>query len=146
MTDSFLAGLLRALPAGTVSTEPADLSACAVDQGPVLDDQMPIAVVRAQSVEDVQTVMRAAHAAGVPVVCRGAGTGVSGGAHATEGCLVLSLERMDRILEIHPEDEIARVEPGVSTPTERRGGRVRADVRTGPGQLPPLHHRREHRH
>ncbi|MGM0931621.1 MAG: FAD-binding oxidoreductase [Actinomycetota bacterium] len=113
MTDSFLAGLLHALPAGTVSIEPADLAACAVDQGPVVDHQLPIAVVRAQTVEDVQMVMRAAHAAGVPVVCRGAGTGVSGGAHATEGCLVLNLERMDRILEIHPEDEIARVEPGV---------------------------------
>ncbi|POC78126.1 FAD-binding oxidoreductase, partial [Vibrio vulnificus] len=49
----------------------------------------------------------------VPLVTRGAGTGVSGGAHASTGSVVLSVVRMNRILEIHPEDEIAIVEPGV---------------------------------
>ncbi|MFN3925325.1 MAG: FAD-binding oxidoreductase, partial [Pseudarthrobacter sp.] len=42
-----------------------------------------------------------------------AGTGVSGGAHATKNCIVLSLERMDRILALNPDDETAVVEPGV---------------------------------
>jgi glycolate oxidase len=49
----------------------------------------------------------------VPIVARGAGTGVSGGAHASQGCIVLSLERMNRILDLNPDDETAVVEPGV---------------------------------
>ena len=49
----------------------------------------------------------------MPIVPRGAGTGVSGGAHASEGSVVLSLERMNRILDLNPDDETAAVEPGV---------------------------------
>jgi glycolate oxidase len=70
-------------------------------------------VVRAESVADVQTTVSTCAAHGVPVVARGAGTGVSGGAHASQGCVVLSLERMNRILELNPDDETAVVEPGV---------------------------------
>lgn len=110
---AILAALASSLPAGQLATDPAQLAAYAADQGPVLEHFLPAAVVFAERAEDVQTVMRLATELRVPVVARGAGTGVSGGAHATEGCLVLSLERMNRILEIHPEDEIARVEPGV---------------------------------
>ena len=113
MTDSIISALQAALPTEQVSVREDVLAAHALDQGPVVAHELPIAVVWAQSVEDVQAVMKLAYTHSVPVVCRGAGTGVSGGAHATPGCLVLSLERMDRILEIHPEDEIARVEPGV---------------------------------
>jgi glycolate oxidase len=85
----------------------------AVDQAPVLDYHLPVAVVWAESIEDVQAVVRLCASHGVPIVARGAGTGVSGGAHASEGCVVLSLERMDRILALNPEDETAVVEPGV---------------------------------
>ncbi|WP_251041871.1 FAD-binding oxidoreductase [Arthrobacter sp. ISL-30] len=88
-------------------------SAYAVDQAPILDFHLPLAVVWAETVEDVQHVVRSCAAHGVPIVARGAGTGVSGGAHATEGSLVLSLERMNRILELNPDDETAVVEPGV---------------------------------
>lgn len=49
----------------------------------------------------------------VKVVPRGAGTGVSGGAHATARCIVFSLERMDRLVEIRPQDEVVVVQPGV---------------------------------
>lgn len=107
------AGLPEALPAGSVSTDPAVLSRYAKDQGPVLDYREPLAVVWPQTVEQVQATVRWASAHRVPLVPRGAGTGVSGGAHATEGCVVLSLERMNRILEIRPQDEVAVVEPGV---------------------------------
>jgi len=113
MTASIIEALQAALPVGRFSTSEDVLAAYAVDQGPVLDHWLPAAVVWAESIEDVQAVMRLAGRHGIPVVCRGAGTGVSGGAHATPDCLVLSLERLNRILEIHPEDEIARVEAGV---------------------------------
>ncbi|MCG2624875.1 FAD-binding protein [Arthrobacter sp. I2-34] len=110
---TILTALASLLPAGQLATDEARRAAYAADQGPVLKHFLPAAVVFAERVEDVQAVLRLASEHGVPVVARGAGTGVSGGAHATEGCVVLSLERMNRILEIHPEDEVARVEPGV---------------------------------
>ena len=49
----------------------------------------------------------------VPVVTRGAGTGLSGGANAVDGCVVLDLSRMNRVLEIDEDDLVAVVEPGV---------------------------------
>ncbi|WP_425256451.1 MULTISPECIES: FAD-binding oxidoreductase [unclassified Pseudarthrobacter] len=98
---------------GKVAVNEEVLAAYAVDAAPVLDYQLPVAVVWAESVADVQAVMRTCSAHGVAVVARGAGTGVSGGAHATRGCLILSLERMDRILDLNPDDETAVVEAGV---------------------------------
>lgn len=105
--------LTAALGHAKVAVDEATLAAYAVDQAPVLDFRLPLAVVRAESVADVQATVRACAARGVAVVARGAGTGVSGGAHATEGCVVLSLERMNRILDLNPDDETAVVEAGV---------------------------------
>jgi glycolate oxidase len=107
------AGLAEILPPSAVSTENSVLSRYAKDQGPVLEYREPMAVVWPQTVEQVQATVRWAAEQGVPLVPRGAGTGVSGGAHATDGCVILSLERMNRILEIRPLDEVAVVEPGV---------------------------------
>ena len=101
------------LAAGQVDREEATLRRYAVDQAPVLDYQLPLAVVFPESVEDVQAVLRICAAGKVTIVPRGAGTGVSGGAHATKDCIILSLERMDRILALNPDDETAVVEPGV---------------------------------
>ena len=113
MTRDPLAELVALLPAGAILTEPVDVEPYARDQGPVLDLQLPAAVVWAETVEQVQLVVRWAHTNRIPIVARGAGTGVSGGAHATGGCVVLNLERMNRILGIRPLDEVAVVEPGV---------------------------------
>ncbi|CAM3107169.1 putative FAD-linked oxidoreductase [Arthrobacter ulcerisalmonis] len=85
----------------------------AIDQAPVIDFHLPQAVVFPESVADVQAIVRTCSAAGVALVPRGAGTGVSGGAHATKDCVVMSLERMDKILQLNPDDETAVVEPGV---------------------------------
>ncbi|HZW41354.1 MAG TPA: FAD-binding oxidoreductase, partial [Agromyces sp.] len=73
----------------------------------------PLAVVHPASVDEVQAVMRIAHATGTPVVPRGAGTGLAGGAIASPGAIVLDLSLMNRILEISEADELAVVEPGV---------------------------------
>lgn len=101
------------LEAGQVDRAEATLSRYAVDQAPILDYQLPLAVVFPESVPDVQAVVGICADGAVPIVPRGAGTGVSGGAHATKGCIILSLERMDRILDLNPDDETAVVEPGV---------------------------------
>lgn len=71
------------------------------------------AVALPASPEHVQDLVRIAAEHGVPVVPRGAGSGLSGGASATTGELVISTERLTRILEVSPEDEVAVVEPGV---------------------------------
>ncbi|MFM9275330.1 FAD-binding oxidoreductase [Pseudarthrobacter sp. NKDBFgelt] len=105
--------LERILAPGQVDEEEVSLRRYAVDQAPVIDFQLPLAVVFPESVEEVQAVVRACAGTGVAIVARGAGTGVSGGAHATKNCIVLSLERMDRILALNPDDETAVVEPGV---------------------------------
>ncbi|WP_395401657.1 FAD-binding oxidoreductase [Arthrobacter sp. UC242_113] len=96
-----------------VLRDDAALTVYAVDQAPVVDYRLPAAVVLAESVDDVQATVKACAARNVPLVPRGAGTGVSGGAHASEGCVVLGLERMNRILELNADDETAVVEPGV---------------------------------
>lgn len=111
--DLFLSELCSLLPQGAVSSAAEDLDFFAVDQGPVLDLQLPLAVAWPVEVGQVQAVVRLAAQHGISIISRGAGTGVSGGAHATKDSLILNLGRMKRILEIHPEDEIAIVEPGV---------------------------------
>ncbi|MBB5512353.1 glycolate oxidase [Neomicrococcus aestuarii] len=83
------------------------------DMGALEDPHLPLAVVLAESVSDVQNTLRWASTHRISVVPRGAGTGVSGAAHAIERCIVLSLELMNRIIEVRPDDEIAVVEPGV---------------------------------
>lgn len=110
---SLVEELVGALGAPQVNTDETALARYAVDQAPVLDFQLPEAVVFARSVADVQAVVRLCSAQGVSVVARGAGTGVSGGAHASRNSVVLSLERMNRILDLNPDDETAVVEPGV---------------------------------
>ncbi|AXJ09976.1 FAD-binding oxidoreductase [Arthrobacter sp. PM3] len=110
---SIIDELTSALDPAKIAVDAATLAAYAVDQAPVLDYQLPQAVVFAESVADVQATVAACAARGVALVARGAGTGVSGGAHASEGCVVLTLERMNRILDLNPDDETAVVEPGV---------------------------------
>jgi glycolate oxidase len=73
----------------------------------------PLAVVNARSIEDVQITLRIASETGTPVVTRGAGTGLAGGANAGEGEIALSVRGMDRILEVRPDDLLAVVEPGI---------------------------------
>jgi glycolate oxidase len=73
---------------------------------------VPLAVVRARSTEDVQAAVRFAAARGVAVVPRGAGSGLSGGASALDGCLVVSTEAMTAI-EVDPVTRTAVVQPGL---------------------------------
>jgi glycolate oxidase len=76
-----------------------------------------LAVVHAATVADVQATMRIASATGTPVVVRGAGTGLAGGANTGPGEIALSLRGMDRVLEIRPDDLLAVVEPGILNAT-----------------------------
>ncbi|MGW2419289.1 FAD-binding oxidoreductase [Streptomyces sp. NPDC001709] len=109
LTDRLLAGL----PAEAVLTDPDVTASYANDMASFCPAGTPAVVVLPRTVEQVQHVMRVATELRVPVVPQGARSGLSGGANATDGCIVLSLTKMDRILEISPVDRIAVVEPGV---------------------------------
>ncbi len=95
------------------STDDAERAAVRVDRSGWVAAGMPLGIVHATSVEQVQATLRIASEFGVPVVPRGAGTGLAGGATGGEGAIVLSVAGMNRILEIEPHDELAVVEPGV---------------------------------
>ncbi len=75
----------------------------------------PAAVVLPSTVDEVSQALRVAHSLGVAVVPRGAGTGLSGGAAAVDGCLVVCTTRMNRIVEVDTDNQYAVVEPGVIT-------------------------------
>ncbi|TFD26216.1 FAD-binding oxidoreductase [Cryobacterium sp. TMT2-23] len=96
-----------------VSIDPLELAATRTDKSGWVAPGMPLALVRATSVPEVQAVLRIATEFRIPVVTRGTGTGLSGGACGTDGSIVLNVRGMNRILEIRPEDELAVVEPGV---------------------------------
>lgn len=75
--------------------------------------EMPRLVVMPSSTEQVQKAMRLCQRYDVPVVVRGAGTGLSGGALPHPDGVLLSLTRLSRIIEIDPQARLARVQPGV---------------------------------
>ncbi|HLY62442.1 MAG TPA: FAD-linked oxidase C-terminal domain-containing protein [Terriglobia bacterium] len=75
--------------------------------------RVPDAVVFPASTDDVVQIVKLAARKKIPVIARGAGTGLSGGAVVTSGGVVVSLARMKRILEIDIENQRARVQPGV---------------------------------
>ncbi|MGW3555854.1 FAD-binding oxidoreductase [Streptomyces sp. NPDC000963] len=105
--------LLAGLPAEALLTDPDVTASYAHDMASFCTAGTPAAVVLPRTVEQVRHVMRTATELRVPVVPQGARTGLSGGANASDDCIVLSLVKMDRILEIDPVDRIAVVEPGV---------------------------------
>ena len=94
-----LAELVEALPEGTVLTDPDIVESYRFDWSRDPNAGTPIAVVRILDASQVQTVVRWAAVHDVPVVPRGAGSGLSGGSSAVDGGVVLSMERM-RAVEI----------------------------------------------
>ena len=94
-----------------VSDEIADLYVYASDAS--VHYSLPDCVVRPGSTEEIQKIMRYANENKIPLVPRGAGSGMSGHTVPIKGGIVLDIKRMDKILEIRPEDVLCRVEPGV---------------------------------
>ncbi|WP_191870612.1 FAD-binding oxidoreductase [Streptomyces filipinensis] len=117
VTGDLTGRLLAGLPAEAVLTDPGVTASYSHDMASFCPAGAPAVVVLPRTVEQVQHVMRVATELRVPVVPQGARSGLSGAANATDGCIVLSLTKMDRILEISPVDRIAVVEPGVINAT-----------------------------
>ncbi|MCT1606376.1 FAD-binding protein [Nesterenkonia massiliensis] len=90
-------------------------AAATTDRSGWTEPGLPDAVVRARTVADIQAALRIANAHRVPVVTRGAATGLAGGVTAGAGSIVLDVSGLNRILEIDPAEATARVETGVIT-------------------------------
>jgi glycolate dehydrogenase FAD-linked subunit len=104
--------LSRGLPGDRVVVEPDVLAAMSHDDAEWAPVGQAAAGIRARSEAEVQHVVRTCAELGVPVVPRGAGTGLSGGANAVAGCVVLDLSQMSRVLEIDRDNLLAVVQPG----------------------------------
>jgi glycolate oxidase len=113
MGANLLEDLAGVLPPEGLVTDPDVLEAHRRDQASWAAAGTAHVLVRPGSTSEVQAVLRIASAHRVPVVARGAGSGLSGGANAVDGCIVLSLARMNRILEIDRRSLLAVVQPGV---------------------------------
>lgn len=83
------------------------------DQAPFAPSAKAAAVLIAKTIDEVSKAVKFANQESIPVVIRGAGSGLAGGANSIEGCLVISLEKLNRIIEIDQVNQIARVEAGV---------------------------------
>ncbi len=110
--EHLLAELRQCLPADSVLGDPEALAPYECD-GLSVYRRLPLAVVLPETVAQVQTIMRLCARFKVPVVARGAGTGLSGGALPLADGVLLSLAKFTRILELNPLERWARVEPGV---------------------------------
>jgi glycolate oxidase len=113
LSPALLMDLRRSVGREHLITEPEQLRVYECD-GLTGQRAVPEAVVLPDSTEGVQAVVRACHREQVPFVARGAGTGLSGGATPFAGGVVVSLSRMNRILEIDLESQRVVVEPGVA--------------------------------
>lgn len=103
------------LPPDAVLHETEDLKPYEAD-GLTAYRQIPLIVVIPETEEQVARILVTCHQVGAPVVARGAGTGLSGGALPLSEGVLLSMARFKRILAVDPLARVARVQPGVRNP------------------------------
>jgi glycolate oxidase len=124
--DDLLNALTAAVGAEYVATDPDVTAAYARDMMPLAPSGVPLAVVRPGSTAEVVQVVKACAAAGVPIVPRGAGSGLSGAANAVDGGVTVVMTRMNKILELDEGNRMVVVQPGIvnkdlRTAVEARG-------------------------
>jgi glycolate oxidase len=108
-----LDALRAVLPDGRVITDPDITDGYRRDQTTLADPGEPRCVVLARDTAEVAATVAWAQRYGIPVVPRGGGSSLAGGASAVDGCVVLSLLRLNAIRELNPDDELAVAEAGV---------------------------------
>jgi len=110
--SDILADLQQSVPSLTLLHREEDLRPFECD-GLAAYRVLPMLVALPETLEQVQTLLKRCHALGVPVVTRGAGTGLSGGALPLERGVLLVMSRFKKILAIDPDARLARLQPGV---------------------------------
>jgi len=113
MESAFIEALGRGLPADRLVIDPDVLAALSHDDAEWAPVGKAVAGVRARSEAEVARVVKTCADFRVPVVPRGSGTGLSGGANATDGCLVLDVSRMNQVIEIDRDNLTCVVQPGI---------------------------------
>src|SRR5215472_633168 len=112
-SNHWLQKLKKIVPAGEITFQPAKRAACAGDKW--FAAHTPDAVAMPRNTQSVSKILAFANRHKIPVTARGAGYGYVGGAVPVRGGIVLSLERMNRVLEINERDFVAVVQPAVIT-------------------------------
>ena len=112
--DALLRRLRELLGPDGVITDPDLLAAHCRDQSALSLSGSAMALLRPGSTADIAAVVGLAREHAVPLVAQGALTGLSGGANAIDGCLLLSMSRLDAIIEIDVDNGLAVVQPGVT--------------------------------
>lgn len=113
MTTTDAHPLRDLLPAEAVVTDPDVLDSVSRDRATFCPAGVASALVRPRDTDEIVTAVRWAYDNRVPVVPQGARSGLSGAANASAGCLLLSLEKMNQVLEIDATEQLAVVQPGV---------------------------------
>jgi glycolate oxidase len=114
LTKSDINELSKLVGKDHIFTEKMDIEGYSYDEAPVADRYYPQVVIKPTETITISKVMSFANQKIIPVTPRGAGTGISGGAIPIHGGIVLSLEKMNRIVEIDDKNFVAVVEPGVT--------------------------------
>jgi glycolate oxidase subunit GlcD len=113
VATTWTAELRDALGSDGVLTDPDVTAAYARDQAMLAPAGLPAAVVFPRSTAEVVAVLQVAARHGIPVVPRGAGSGLAGSSNAVDGAITVVMTRMDAVLEIAPADRLVVVQPGV---------------------------------
>jgi glycolate oxidase len=110
--DVLVEALSRGLPGDRLVVDPDVLAAISHDDAEWAPAERAAVGVRARSEAEVQHVVRTCAELSTPIVPRGAGTGLSGGANAVGGCVMLDLSQLNQVLEIDADNLVAVVQPG----------------------------------
>lgn len=115
LTNTLIKKLKKALPKENILSEIEERYVYSVDasNNPYTKSTLPDAVVFVETIEQVQKVVKIAGEQMIPVICRGAGTNTVGACVATHGGIILNFSKMNKIIEINPENMTAKVQPGV---------------------------------
>jgi glycolate oxidase len=114
ITPEFIKNLSAAAGPENVYTDPDITASFAVDEMPLARPYAPQVVVKPVNKHQIADILKLANRYIIPVTPRGAGTGLSGGCVPVRGGIVLSLEKMNHIIEVDPDNFTAVVEPGVT--------------------------------
>lgn len=114
LTDNLIKELNKALPKENILSDEAERYVYSFDASNNQQNKaLPDAVIFVENIEQVLKVVKIANEQMTPIICRGAGTNTVGACVPTHGGIVLNFSKMNKILEINPENMTARVQPGV---------------------------------
>ena len=114
LTDNLIKELNKALPKENILSDKEERYVYSFDASNNQNQtSLPDAVVFVENIEQVLRVVKIANEQMTPIICRGAGTNTVGACIPTHGGIVLNFSKMNKILEINPENMTARVQPGV---------------------------------